>query len=490
MHVLPLPKNFLEPQSMRQSPVPAWIRWIREESEKIVSDLEEEIRRRNNPDDPFDGTASGIFEPLEHDTRTPLIPLPKEKKSTERKQKMEKSRSLPSNNGTPVQNKETIESEQIEQARRQNERSVILVNERVTRQEEEQLIDHPSILQLEPNGMPATNSRKSEKTHSSLDQGTHLQPFQMSTGYPEVHRYTPTYAIGERRRDQSNRRIPYEEPITRDPESTHEVQRKSNYLQQSHLQSLLHASGMPQGQLTSEEFDPCHTVRKLHMRQREFITQPQLPNTSFPVTGQKEGHVENDSALTQETPKPQRERIGRRRTVQTNVRNTLTEPLEEISYMPRDSHSLQGQQFTEGNTNQLDLTSYMQLPSVEQDSKMCGKCGEQGHMKRQCTANVACDFCKTKSHSTLVCRTYANFVKEHPLTSSRKNTPEKFRNKLDVNMEVAKRVEMELRKWQREHEPKGKPPLPQLRKQQMMNSQQHSIQETPYSQDIRVQLGE
>ena len=230
---------------------------------------------------------------------------------------------------------------------------------------------------------------------------------------------------------------------------------------------------MPQGQLTSEEFDPYHTVRKLHMRQREFKTQPQLPNTSFPGTGQKEAHVENDGAFAQETPKPQRERIGRKRTVQTNVRNTLTEPLEEISYIPRDSHSLRGQQFTEGNTNHLDLTSYMQLPSGEQDSKICGKCGEQGHVKRQCTANVACDFCKTKSHSTLACRTYANFVKEHPLMSSRKNTPEKFRNKLDVNMEVAKRVEMELRKWQREHEPKGKPPLPQLRKQQMMNLLQY-----------------
>ena len=196
----------------------------------------------------------------------------------------------------------------------------------------------------------------------------------MSTGYPEVHWYTPTYTIGERRRDQSNRRIPYEEPITRNPESTHEVQRKSDYSQQLHLQSSLYASGMPQGQLTSEEFDPYRTVRKLHMRQREFITQPQLPNTSFPVTGQKEGHVENDNALAQETPKPQRERIRRSRTVQTNVRNTLTEPLEEISYIPRDSHSLRGQQFTEGNTNQLDLTLYMQLPSVEQDSKICGKC--------------------------------------------------------------------------------------------------------------------
>ena len=112
-------------------------------------------------------------------------------------------------------------------------------------------------------------------------------------------------------------------------------------------------------------------------------------------------------------------------------------------------------------------------------------------MKRQCTANLACDFCKTKSHSTLACRTYANFVKEHPLTSSRKNTPEKFCNEFDANLEFAKRVKLELRKWQREYEPKGKPPLPQPRKQQqMMNSQQYLTQEPPYRQDIRVQMGE
>ena len=45
MSVLPLPRNFPEPQSMEQSPVPTWIRWIREESERIVSNLEEEIKR-------------------------------------------------------------------------------------------------------------------------------------------------------------------------------------------------------------------------------------------------------------------------------------------------------------------------------------------------------------------------------------------------------------------------------------------------------------
>ena len=64
MRVLPLPKNFPESQSMGQSPVPTWIRWIREESERIIGELEEEMKRRNDPDDPFDGTASGIFDPV------------------------------------------------------------------------------------------------------------------------------------------------------------------------------------------------------------------------------------------------------------------------------------------------------------------------------------------------------------------------------------------------------------------------------------------
>ena len=95
MHVLPLPKNFPEPQSMRQSPVPTWISWIREESERIVSNLEEEIKRRN---DPFDGTASGIFNLLEYDTRLPLIPLLEQKKAVRSKQKAENSwLSLPTN---------------------------------------------------------------------------------------------------------------------------------------------------------------------------------------------------------------------------------------------------------------------------------------------------------------------------------------------------------------------------------------------------------
>ena len=170
--------------------------------------------------------------------------------------------------------------------------------------------------------------------------------------------------------------------------------------------------------------------------------------------------------------------------------NPSAGPMDEISYISRESQSMRPPIFTEENVNQLDLTSYMQLPPVGQDSKICGKCGEQGHVKRQCTVNVACDFCKTRSHATLAFRTYANFVKEHPLTSSRKNTPEWFHNETDINQEVARRVEMELRRCEREDGPKGKPPLPQSRKQHTIHSQQYPNQEQAYSQDIRLQMGE
>ena len=63
MHVLPLPRNFPKPQSMGQSLVPTWIRWIREESERIVSKLEEEIQRQNDLDDPFDGMQVEFMNP-------------------------------------------------------------------------------------------------------------------------------------------------------------------------------------------------------------------------------------------------------------------------------------------------------------------------------------------------------------------------------------------------------------------------------------------
>ena len=179
------------------------------------------------------------------------------------------------------------------------------------------------------------------------------------------------------------------------------IQRRSDYSQQSSSQGGLQASCVPQEQPTDEEFEPYLPVRKFRRRQRELSAQLPIPAILPPQTEeQRQRQMDTYRGLMQETPKPQREKRGKYRTFQHSVGNSLAEPLDEISYIPRDSQSNRGPHCPEGNVNQLDLTSYMQLPPVGQDSNICGKCGEQGHVKRQCTANVACDFCKARSHAT------------------------------------------------------------------------------------------
>ena len=65
MRTLDLPERFPVPQNMKDSPVATWVQWIRDESNKLIAAIDEEISRRQDPDDPFDGTASGIFPPLQ-----------------------------------------------------------------------------------------------------------------------------------------------------------------------------------------------------------------------------------------------------------------------------------------------------------------------------------------------------------------------------------------------------------------------------------------
>ena len=61
-----------------------------------------------------------------------------------------------------------------------------------------------------------------------------------------------------------------------------------------------------------------------------------------------------------------------------------------------------------------------------------------GHIKRMCKEEVYCKYCKIYTHSTTACRTY-------PVTSSRKNTPEK-RTSEDIEREVSRRVQEEMQR--------------------------------------------
>ena len=65
MRFLLLPTRFPRPESMGQGDGTVWTNWICEETEEIMKQLEEERDSRSDLDDPFNGTANGVFLPLQ-----------------------------------------------------------------------------------------------------------------------------------------------------------------------------------------------------------------------------------------------------------------------------------------------------------------------------------------------------------------------------------------------------------------------------------------
>ena len=57
------------------------------------------------------------------------------------------------------------------------------------------------------------------------------------------------------------------------------------------------------------------------------------------------------------------------------------------------------------------------------DIRPCHRCGGEGHIRKYYSINVHCDFCKSYSHHTSVCRLYANLVRAHPMASRRRTSP-------------------------------------------------------------------
>ena len=63
---------------MSRGDIAVWMNWICEETDKIMKQLEEERDSRSDPDDPFNGTASGVFQPLQDQlSLPPPVQMPK-----------------------------------------------------------------------------------------------------------------------------------------------------------------------------------------------------------------------------------------------------------------------------------------------------------------------------------------------------------------------------------------------------------------------------
>ena len=61
MRFILLPTRFPSPETMDQGDINVWTNWIHEETDVIMSQLEEEIEATGDPDDPFNGMANRVF---------------------------------------------------------------------------------------------------------------------------------------------------------------------------------------------------------------------------------------------------------------------------------------------------------------------------------------------------------------------------------------------------------------------------------------------
>ena len=336
MRILELPKWFPQPQNMKDSPVTTWITWIREESNKLIAAIDDKITKRQDPDDPFDGTASGIFSPLQQRNTAP---------PQQCVQQVDESKDRNPQSGTPnSQEKKSAEARLVEVqnlgAQSNYHRTAEMGEPVVTLQPETQ---------------------QSSRENVMVD---------LSTNRQEVR---PKQREGDLLSGQ----------VT--------AQTTQRRIEQSHTSSTLQ---------DQQAEDPFRTLRSFHEKQRGERQQNDTHQTSITLHSMFEGAV---GGVRTDQPKPQR--ITKRHQQQGQPQDRIQN--QEINHLRQENY-MQGPQNT---------TTYMNLPNPVQN-KICGRCGLIGHIKRMCKEEVYCRYCKAYTHATAACRTY-------PVTSSRKNTPEK-----------------------------------------------------------------
>ena len=97
------------------------------------------------------------------------------------------------------------------------------------------------------------------------------------------------------------------------------------------------------------------------------------------------------------------------------------------------------------------------------DIRLCHRCGGEGHIRKYCSINVHCDFCKSYSHHTSVCRSYANFVRAHPMASSRRTSPAHTTKQTDWIRAGTQEGKVEVSRQQKCEETNGEEEQPRRR---------------------------
>ena len=347
MRTLGLPKRFPQPQNMKDSSVTTWVTWVRDESNELIAAIDKEVTKRQDPDDPFDGTASGIFLPLRHENEVPR---------QQEVQQVDESENRNSQKEGPLE-----------------DRLVDIPNTRP------QPDPHSKAETSEAGAVSRSEVQQDSRDIDVIHASTTRQEDLIRQNKKEVHNELPTQTTTHRRIEES-----HTSSIFREPQSE----------------------------------DPFRTLRSFHEKQRGERQQNNTHHTLVSLHSTFEGAV---GGVGVDHPKPQR-------MTKKHQQHDQPRTMQSQENYPRRDDQLQGLHNT---------TTYMTLPNSIQN-KICGRCGLMGHIKRMCKEEVYCRYCRVYTHAAAACRTY-------PVTSSRKNTPEK-RTVEDIEREVSRRVQEEMRR--------------------------------------------
>ena len=349
MRTLGLQKRFPQPQNMKDSPVTTWITWIRDESNELITAIDEEVTKRQDPDDPFDGTASGIFLPLQQGNEAP-----------------------------PQQ------------------QCIQQVDESKDRNPQKKESAEGRLAEIQSLGVQPNHHRTTERDEHGVAPQPETQQGIRETDVADSSTNRQEVRPKQRKGELLNGQLPTQKMTQRQ-------------IEQSHTSSIIREQQVE---------DPFRTLRSFHEKQRGERQQNNTHQITLHSTF--EGAVGGVGA---DQPKPQR--VTKRHQQQDQPQDRMQN--QEINHSRQDNY-MQGSQNT---------TTYMNLPNSMQN-KICGRCGLIGHIKRMCKEEVYCRYCKAYTHAMTACRTY-------PVTSSRKNTPEK-RTVEDIEREVSRRVQEEMRR--------------------------------------------
>ena len=380
MRALGVPTRFPEPSHMENSPTNKWIHSINVEAENLQKEINEEIKQVQDPDDPFDGTAGGVFQPLVQD-------LTEARHNTE-------------NNKIPTMNEDSQVSE-IEKEQNTLPLSQTLIDIGFDTAPQHTPVGNrdPNVnRQLIPNvGMPerlqpTTNlatrlpTTPTQNTTSALNNGGEgATP--RETDRESNHEETP------KNEQEVNHTPPREPPPERcepsqPPQHNERVQEQQNInYNHQYEQTLKEKEGYNQPSYNQQGYN------------QPSYNQPSYNQPSYNQPGYK--------VLSYNQPGYNQPSYN-----QTNYNQPKPDPHQRQQY---------NNMTTYGNRNPTYENPRQRRKDEENDA--CGRCGEEGHYQENCYAYVKCDFCHVRTHNTIACRSYKNFVKAHPIASSRRNTP-------------------------------------------------------------------